>query len=145
MTVRIVGGISTGGFSEALAALLARDVPDQSANTISRVKVDRLDGCERWPKRDLSARCYVNFWTDGVYFAPRIDEDRQRMLVIIGARKWGNEDVNGQIDGFRESTQSRRELLVDAKHQRLGFAPKLAIVEGVHGFWAALREVHGMA
>jgi hypothetical protein len=33
-------GISTGGFSGALAALLARDLPDLSVNTISRVKVD---------------------------------------------------------------------------------------------------------
>jgi hypothetical protein len=60
-----------------------------------------------------------------------MDEDRQRMLVIIGACKWRNEDVNSQIDGFRESTQSRRELLVDAKHQRLDVAPKFAIREGV--------------
>ena len=35
------------------------------------------------------------------------------MLVIIGADEWGNTDVPGLIDGFRESTQSWRELLLD--------------------------------
>ena len=33
---------------------------------------------------------YVYFWADGVYFTPRMDEDRQCMLVIIGADEWGN-------------------------------------------------------
>ena len=28
------------------------------------------------------------------------------MLVIIGADEWGNKDVLGLVDGFRESTQS---------------------------------------
>ena len=37
------------------------------------------------------------------------------MLVIIGADEWGNKDVPGLIDGFRESTQSWRELLLDLK------------------------------
>ena len=35
------------------------------------------------------------------------------MLVIVGADAWGNKDVLGLIDGFRESTQSWRELLLD--------------------------------
>ena len=39
------------------------------------------------------------------------ENDRQSMLVIIGADEWGNKDVLGLIAGFRESTQSWRELL----------------------------------
>ena len=35
------------------------------------------------------------------------------MLVIIGADEWGNKDVLSLIEGFRESTQSWRELLLD--------------------------------
>ena len=64
---------------------------------------------------------------DGVYFSPRMDEDRQCMLVIIGADEWGNKDVLGLIDGFRESTQSWRELLLDLKRRGLEAAPKLAV------------------
>ena len=136
-------GISTGDFSEALTALLGPEAPGLSASTITRLKADWWDDYERWSKRDLSARRYVYFWADGVYFTPRMDEDRQCMLVTIGADEWGNKDVLGLIDGFRESTQSWRELLVDMKHRGLEVAPKLAVGDGAMGFWAALHEVYG--
>ena len=136
-------GISTGDFSEALAALLGPDAPGLSASTITRLKAYWWEDYESWSKRDLSARRYVYFWADGVYFTPRMDEDRQCMLVIIGADEWGNKDVLGLVDGFRESTQSWRELLVDMKHRGLEVAPKLAVGDGAMGFWAALHEVYG--
>ena len=41
------------------------------------------------------------------------------MLVIIGADEWGNKDVLGLIDGFRESTQSWREPFFDLKRRGL--------------------------
>jgi len=65
------------------------------------------------------------------------------MLVIIGADEWGNKDVLGLIDGFRESTQSWRELLLDLKRRGLEAPPKLAVGDGAMGFWAALHEVYG--
>ena len=80
---------------------------------------------------------------DGIYFTPRMDKDRQCMLVIIGADKWGNKDVPGLIYGFRESTQSWRELLLDLKRRGLEVAPNLAVGDGAMGFWAALHEVYG--
>ena len=107
------------------------------------MKADWWDDYERWSKCDLSARRYVYFWADGVYFTPRMDEDRQCTLVIIGADEWGNKDVQGLIDGFRESTQSWRELLLDMKRRGLEAAPKLAVGDGAMGFWAALQEVYG--
>ena len=66
-------GIPTGDFSEALAALLGPDAPGLSASTITRLKADWWDDYERWSKRDLSARRYVYFWADGVYFTPRME------------------------------------------------------------------------
>ena len=54
-------GISTGDFSEALAALLGPDAPGLSATTITRLKSDWWDDYELWSKRDLSARRYVYF------------------------------------------------------------------------------------
>ena len=45
------------------------------------------------------------------------------------------------VDGFRESTQSWREVLLDLKRRGLTQDPKLAIGDGALGFWAALREV----
>jgi len=54
-------GISTGDFSDALAALPGPDAPGLSATTITRLKADWWEDCERWSKRDLSARRYVYF------------------------------------------------------------------------------------
>ena len=53
-------GISTGDFGEALAVW--------------------WEEYEAWRRRDLSARRYVYFWADGVYFSPRLDHDKQCVL-----------------------------------------------------------------
>jgi putative transposase len=136
-------GISTGDFGEALAALLGPDAPGLSATTIARLKATWAEDYERWQRRDLSARRYVYFWADGVYFQPRLDHDRQCLLVIIGADEIGNKDIVGLSDGYRESTQSWLELLLDLKRRGLAVPPELAVGDGALGFWAALRQVYG--
>ncbi len=78
-------GISTGDFGEALAALLGPEAPGLSASTIARLKEVWQGELDRWQRRDLSTRRYVYFWADGVYFSPRLDQDKQCILVIIGA------------------------------------------------------------
>ncbi len=82
---------------------------------------------ERWQRRDLSARRFVCVWADGVYFQPRMEEQKQCVLVLIGADEWGRKEVPGLTDGYRESTQSWRELLLDLKRRGLSHAPDLAI------------------
>jgi putative transposase len=61
-------GISTGGFQEALTALLGREAPGLSASTISRLKAVWQEEHERWSHRDLSNRRYVYLWVDGIHF-----------------------------------------------------------------------------
>jgi putative transposase len=136
-------GISMGDFGEALAALLGPDAPGLSAATIARLKAAWADDYERWARRDLSAKRYVYFWADGVYFQPRLDHDKQCLLVIIGADEVGNKDIVGLSDGYRESAQSWRELLLDLKRRGLVVPPELAVGDGALGFWKALREVYG--
>jgi transposase-like protein len=136
-------GISTGDFEEALAALLGSNAAGLSATTISRLKADWWVDYERWQRRDLSARRFVYVWADGVYFRPRMAEEKQCVLVLIGADEWGRKEVIGLSDGYRESTQSWRELLLDLKRRGLAHAPEMAIGDGAMGFWAALREVFG--
>ena len=136
-------GISTGDFGEALAALLGPDAPGLAASTIARLKSVWQDEYEVWSKRDLSARRYVYFWADGVYFSPRMDHDKQCVLVIIAADAIGNKDIVGLVDGYRESAQSWRELLLDLKRRGLKTGPDLAAGDGALGFWKALREVYG--
>ena len=134
-------GISSGDFSEALAALLGPDAPGLTASTIGRLKAVWWDEYEAWQKRDLWARRYVYFWADGVYFSPRMDHDKQCVLVIIGADAMGNKDIVGMVDGYRESAQSWKELLLDLKRRGLETGPELAVGDGALGFWKALREV----
>jgi len=136
-------GISTGDFQEALAALLGPNAAGLSSTTISRLKADWWDEYERWQRRDLSARRFVYIWADGVYFRPRMAEEKQCVLVIVGADEWGRKEVLGLADGYRESTQSWRELLLDLKRRGLARPPDLAVGDGALGFWAALREVFG--
>ncbi|MEL7453465.1 MAG: IS256 family transposase [Pseudomonadota bacterium] len=136
-------GISTGDFQEALAALLGPNAAGLSSTTISRLKADWWDEYDRWQRRDLSTRRFVYIWADGVYFRPRMAEEKQCVLVLIGADEWGRKEIIGLADGYRESTQSWRELLLDLQRRGLTHAPDLAIGDGALGFWNALREVFG--
>ncbi len=136
-------GISTGDFAEALAALLGAQAPGLSATTITRLKAAWAEEYERWSKHDLSAKRYVYFWVDGIYFRPRLDHDKQCLLVIIGADAVGNKDIVALGDGYRESEQSWLELLLDLKRRGLVVGPELAIGDGALGFWKALRQVYG--
>jgi len=136
-------GISTGDFQEALAALLGPNAAGLSSSTISRLKADWWDEYDRWQRRDLSTRGFVYIWADGVYFRPRMAEEKQCVLVLIGADEWGRKEIIGLADGYRESTQSWRELLLDLQRRGLDHAPDLAIGDGALGFWNALREVFG--
>jgi len=135
-------GISTGDFSEALSALLGPDAEGLSASTITRLKASWWDEYENWRKRDLTGKRYVYIWADGVYFTPRLDGDRQCMLVIIGADEYGEKDVLGIMDGFRENADSWRDLLRSLEKRGLSGVPELAIGDGALGFWTALRDVY---
>jgi putative transposase len=135
-------GISTGQFEEALASLLGADAPGLSATTVRRLTAAWQDEHERWQERDLSARRYVYLWADGVYFTPRLEHDRQCILVLVGADAQGRKELLAIEDGFRESAQSWRELLLRLRDQNgLVLDPELATGDGALGFWQALREV----
>jgi transposase-like protein len=75
-------GISTGGFSEALTALLGRDAPGLSAGTISRLKAVWQEEHARWEKRSLAHQRYVYLWVDGIHFGVRLEEANQCLLVV---------------------------------------------------------------
>jgi len=135
-------GVSTNDFTEALAALVGKDSPGLSASTISRLKTIWQDDLEQWQKRDLSHKRYVYIWADGIYCNVRM-EDRQCLLVIIGATEDGKKELLALAGGFRESDLSWTEILIDLKHRGLKQAPKLAIGDGSLGFWKALAKVYG--
>jgi putative transposase len=135
-------GVSTGQFEEALAALLGPEAPGLSATTVRRLTEAWQEEHARWRRRDLSVRRYVYLWADGVYFTPRLDHERQCLLVLIGADAQGRKELLAVEDGFRESAQSWRELLLRLRDENgLALDPELATGDGAMGFWQALHEV----
>ena len=136
-------GISTGDFSEALAGLLGRQAPGLSVATISRLKAVWKQDYDTWCRRDLSGKRYVYFWVDGIYCNVRMDQEAQCLLVIIAATEDGRKELLAIEDGYRESAQSWREVLLDLKRRGLKRGPRLATGDGALGFWKALAEVYG--
>jgi putative transposase len=134
-------GISTGDFSDALAALLGKDAAGLSATTIGRLKDVWQDDHAQWQKRDLSRLRYVYMWADGIHLEARLEADKQCILVLIGATPEGKKELVGFTDGGRESAHDWRDLLLDLKRRGLDAQPKLVIADGALGFWKAAGEV----
>jgi putative transposase len=134
-------GISTGQMQDALTALLGEGAPALSPNVVTRLTSDWHKEYLEWRRRDLTKEEYVYLWADGVYNNVRFDEDRQCILVLIGATKAGRKELIAVQDGFRESKQDWLALLTDLKRRGLTVSPKIAVGDGALGFWAALDEV----
>ena len=135
-------GISTGDFTESLQALLGPDVPGLSSTTVTRLITTWQKDYEAWSTRSLAGKQYVYVWADGVHFNIRLEEDRQCLLVLMGATSEGKKELIAVADGYRESEQSWRHLLLDCKQRGLTVAPKLAIGDGALGFWKAVRQIY---
>jgi len=140
LPVLYLKGISTGDFTEALQAILGRDVIGLSAETIVRLKQVWQREYEAWNRRDLATSRHVYWWVDGIYFNVRLDTDRQCLLVIIGATADGRKELVAITDGFRESADSWRSLLRELKQRGLTQGPAAATGDGALGFWVALAE-----
>ncbi len=134
-------GISTGDFSEALGALLGKDAPGLSASTVVRLKQSWEVDFKEWNQRDLTGKRYVYVWADGIHFNIRLEEHRQCILVVMGATADGKKELLAVQDGYRESEQSWKELLLNLKARGLTTDPELAVGDGALGFWKALTKV----
>jgi len=137
-------GISTGDFTEALQALLGPQAQGLSASVITRLKAVWEQEYKDWAGRSLEAKHYVYLWVDGVHFNIRLEDPnnaRQCILVMLGATAEGEKELIAIADGYRESAQSWKELLLEVQQRGLSVPPKLAIGDGALGFWKALEEV----
>jgi transposase-like protein len=134
-------GISSGDLADALAALLGKDAAGLSATTIGRLKEVWQDDHALWRKRDLSTKRYVYMWADGIHLEARLEDEKQCILVLIGATAEGRKELVGLTDGARESAHDWRDLLLDLKRRGLDGRPELVIADGALGFWKAAGEV----
>lgn len=134
-------GISTSGFPEALQGLFGVEAKGMSATTVTRLKAAWEEEYGAWSKRSLKDKHYVYVWADGVHFNIRLEDGRQCILVLMGATADGKKELIAVTDGYRESEQSWKELLLDCKSRGLEIEPSLAIGDGALGFWKAIRQV----
>lgn len=71
----------------------------------------------------------------------RAEDERLCALVVMGVNEGGQKRLLAIEDGVRESTHSWREVLLGLKARGLTQAPRLAVGDGVLGFWAVLEEI----
>jgi transposase-like protein len=103
--------------------LLGKDAPGLSPTAIVS---------QRWLARrvrclaEASAKHYVYVWADGIYLQARLEDDKQCILVLIGATPEGRKELIGFTGGARESAQEWRDLLLDLRRRGLDVRPELA-------------------
>lgn len=68
-------------------------------------------------------------------------DDRLCLLVIIGVTDAGQKELVAVYDGYRESSASWEELLIELRQRGLTCSPKLAVGDGALGFWNALSKL----
>jgi transposase-like protein len=128
--------------SDALGVLLGEDAKGLSANVVSRLKAQWADEQQHWSRRNLSKARYVYWWADGIHTGLRSEQSEgQCLLVILGVTPDGRKERVAIADGYRESKESWKEVLLDLKARGLQAGPMLATGDGAMGFWAALEEV----
>jgi putative transposase len=132
-------GLSTSDFGPALEQFLGSGA-GLSATTITRLTSQWQGEAKAFGGRDLSGTDYVYLWVDGIHLKVRLDQDKLRLLVMIGVRSDGRKELVALADGYRESAESWADLLRSCRRRGMT-APVLAVGDGALGFWKAVREV----
>ena len=79
-------------------------------------------------------------WADVIYTNVRADE-RRCILVLVGCDVHGRKHFLAVEDGFRESPESWKALLLSLRERGVR-AARLAIGDGALGSWATLAQVY---
>jgi transposase-like protein len=132
-------GLSSGDFVPALGQFLGSSA-GLSAAVITRLTESWQAEQRAFAERDLSSVDYVYLWADGIHVNIRLEEHKLCLLVMIGVRADGRNELIALADGYRESAESWADLLRDCARRGMR-APVLAVGDGALGFWNALREV----
>ena len=133
-------GVSTNDFDEALRALFGASVKGLSPPTIGRLKRVWEAEYAEWRRRDWQGDDFVYLWADGIYVNVRSDH-RRCLLVVVGCDVQGRKHFLAIEEGFRESTESWKAVLMSLRDRGVD-AAKLAVGDAALGFWSALAEVY---
>ncbi len=130
------------GTAEVMAAQLCRlrEIAAVPSVVMQVMPEDWQDEATTFSKRSLAGTDYVYCWVDGIHLKVRLEQDKVRLLVMIGVRADGTKELIALDDGHRESTESWLDLLRGCKRRGMA-APVLPVGDGALGFWSAVREV----
>jgi transposase-like protein len=134
-------GISERDVASVLEVVLGEGAKKLTPAVLSELKKSWSKEFDEWNQRDLTKVRFTYLFADGIYQEIRGDNPKICVLVLMGVDEKGKKHLISIEDGTRESTQSWREVLLNAKSRGLA-APKLATGDGALGFWAALDEVY---
>lgn len=134
-------GISERDVASVLEVVLGEGARKLTPSVTSELKKSWTSQFNEWNQRNLSKVTFTYLFADGIYQEIRGDNPKVCVLVLMGVDDKGKKHLIAIEDGTRESTQSWREVLLNAKARGLK-APKLATGDGALGFWAALDEVY---
>jgi transposase-like protein len=132
-------GLAEGDFDLALRGLLGEEAPI-SASTVARLKEKWHGEFDEWSRADLSGLEVVYLWVDGIYVKAGLEKEKAAVLVALAALSDGTKRVVALKSGYRESTESRGELLRDLKRRGMN-SPCLVVGDGHLGIWGALPQV----
>jgi len=139
-----LGGLSNNDFIPAFEKLFGELPAGFSSASITRMKQIWLEEHQKWNHRQMHFARYCYLWVDGIHFNLRLDEGRLCVLVVMGASEDGRKELVAVACGYRESAESRLELLRDLKERGMP-SPKLCIGDGALGFWKAIGQVYPAA
>lgn len=131
-------GLALRDFDRALRGLLGDGAP-LSPSTIDRLKEQWVKQFAAWRAEPIEGEL-VYIWADGIYVKAGLEKDKAAVLVVIGVTVEGVKRVLAVEPGYRESTDSWKEVF-QALVKRGMNVPKAVIADGGLGLWAAIREL----
>ena len=114
---------------------------------MTRLKSCWEDEYQEWSKRSFEGKQYVYVWADGIHFNIRLEEDRQCILVLMGATEDGKKELIA-VHLYIVSTQQLGNNIDDLgvyhvrPHHRIVHRQ---IIEFAHGERAILDDPFPMA
>ncbi|OAR27645.1 transposase [Streptomyces sp. ERV7] len=136
-------GLSCGDFVPAMEQFLGSSA-GLSPATVTRLTKQWQDDHAAFQDRALSGSDYVSVWADGVHPKVRLGQAHSCVLVLMGVRTDGREELIALAEGLRESTESWADLLRDCRRRGMT-DPELVVGDGAMGLWKALAEVFPQA
>lgn len=131
-------GLATGDFRQCFDAVLGPEAP-LSSSSIVRLKQQWEQEYRRWSQQQLD-HDYLYVWADGVYPKAGPKNEQMAVLVLVGLERNGKKELLALREGYRESTESWKEILRDLKKRGVQWIG-LVIGDGCLGLWKVLRDI----